>query len=325
MPARETIALASARRPFDLLCVGEIVIDLRSETPTPSLREADTFRRFLGGAPVNVARNARRLGGRVALVGALGEDELGDWASNRLQQEEIDITQVVRSPRPTTLILITRHTATPHFLAYRGADADLFPSQGMLALAAQARVVHTTAFALSQAPSRNTVLRVLQAARDHHCLVSFDPNFHPLLCDDRDATLEALAQAVSLAHIVKPSGDDCYRLFGDVSPDACVHHFLDWGATHVFMTHGPQGVLWVSQAGDHVHIPASSVPVADVTGAGDAFWAGLLMGVLDGLPFPDAALIGQQVAERTIQSLESVVPPTDRRRLYQTLGHQQRR
>ncbi len=310
---------------YDVLCVGEIVVDLRSERSVPSLRYAQSFRRFLGGAPVNVARNISRLGGKAALMGAVGADVLGDWVLDTLTEEGVDTRYIFRSSRPSSLVLVTRHSTTPDFLPYRGADPHFRVPEDVDTMLSRIRAVHTTAFALSQQPAREHIFALLQAAYEARIPVSFDPNFHPMLWDEPEQAQAHIARAVSFAYIVKPSVDDCYRLFGAVPYQVCGRHFLDWGAEHVFITQGARGVQWMSRTGEEMHVPARDVPIVDVTGAGDAFWTGILLGFLDGLTPVEAAQMGQHIAEYVIQSPESVIPPLSRSALYQTLGIPERR
>ncbi len=303
-------------QPFDVLCVGELVIDLLSTEQVPSLKEADTFRRYLGGAPTNVARNIVALGGRSALLAATGQDELGEWARQVLREEGVNIENMAVVPAPTTLVLITRHATTPHFLVYRGADRYLSPGHVTTAIVRRARALHTSAFALSLPPLREAVLQALRLAAEAEMLISFDPNFHPLLWEEPEEALAYIAQATAYATVVKPSLDDCARLFGTDSEKACAQRFLEWGARHVFVSQGARGVFWMAHTGESAHIPAHDVPVADVTGAGDAFWAGVLLALLDGLSPLQAGYVGQYVAEHKLQRVGSPVQNMNIRTLY---------
>lgn len=309
---------------YDVLCVGELVIDLISMEPAPSLREACTFRRFLGGAPANVAQNVAALGGISALVAAVGLDELGEWAQETLKQAGVVTEHLIALPQPTSLVLVTRHTTTPHFLVYRGADRYLSPDCVTLDVVRRTRAVHTSAFALAQPPLRDLVLGVMHAARQTNCLVSIDPNFHPGLWSSFQEAYALLAEATSLAQIVKPSLDDCQRLFGTRDAGACAQRFLAWGAEHVCITQGPYGSRWFSKAGESRSIPAHDVPVMDVTGAGDAFLAGLLMAWLDGLSPYDAGRVAQYVAELKLQHLGSLASPIHRGIIYRAVMEQRR-
>jgi fructokinase len=182
------------------------------------------------------------------------------------------------------------------------------------------RVVHTSAFALSRDPARSTILRALEIARQNDCLVTLDPNYHPYIWPDREDIQDVLIEAYQWVNITKPSLDDCHRLFGPgSSPVAYAERFLDWGAEVVALTMGAQGVLLATADGAPYHIKPSDARVADVTGAGDAFWAGLLVALLDGYLPPEAACFGQIVAETKIGTVGPVSAMPTRASLYQRL------
>jgi len=104
-----------------------------------------------------------------------------------------------------------------------------------------------------------------------------------------------------LVTVTKPSLDDSIRIFGPgKKPAEYLELFLELGPETVVLTLGNQGALVGTSAGDRVHIHANPVPVKDITGAGDAFWSGLLIGLLQGMPAIEAAKLGQSIAEYKI-------------------------
>lgn len=305
---------------FDLLAIGETLIDLISEQTVSSLTEANNYTRFVGGEVTNVALNVARLGGRVTMVGCAGDDGFGHYLRRQLNLANINTEYLhLTTQAPTTVVVNARQTMTPDFIICRGADAYIGSADEYLAAIKTSRVVHTSAFALSRNPARTTILHALKVARQHGCLVSLDPNYHPRIWPDVADLPGVLQQAYQFAHIAKPSLDDCQRLFGtDLSPMACVERFLSWGPEIVALTMGPQGVLLATATGSRVHIKPGDVAVIDVTGAGDAFWAGLLIALLDGYTPDEAACVGQMVAEAKIGTVGPVQMP-DRANLYRHL------
>jgi fructokinase len=314
--------MSSKHRPLDLLAFGEAVVDLISEQTVASLAEAAHYSRFLGGQATNVALNVARLGGRAAVVGCVGDDGFGNYLRQQLDQAGIDVDTLHVMPQmPTTLVVNARTTMTPDFIICRGADAYILPDDKHLAAIKNSRVVHTSAFALSRDPARTTILRALKVARQHGCLVSLDPNYHPRIWPDVADLPSVLWEAFQSVHITKPSLDDCQRLFGpNLSPMNYVERFLGWGAEIVALTMGVQGVLLATADGNRIHIKPGDVAVADVTGAGDAFWAGLLTALLDGYPPDEAACVGQMVAEAKIGMVGPMSDMPDRASLYRRLA-----
>ncbi len=306
---------------LDLLAFGEALVDLISEQTVSSLAEAGRYNRFLGGQVTNVAFNVARLGGRAAVVGCVGDDGFGRYIRQQLSLAGIGTDYLrLTSQSPTTVVVNARQTMTPDFVICRGADSHIRPADEHLAAIKTSRAVHTSAFALARDPARTTILQALETARQSGCLVSLDPNYHPRIWPDVADLPGVLREACQFAHITKPSLDDCIRLFGpDLSPMAYVEQFLSWGPEIVALTMGSQGVLLATADGSRVRIKPGDVDVADVTGAGDAFWAGLLTALLDGYPPAEAACAGQMVAEAKVGTVGPLPQMPDRTTFYQRL------
>jgi fructokinase len=309
--------LVEQSRTLDVLVFGEALIDLISDRMVSSLADAGGFRRFVGGQVTNVALNVVRLGGTAAAVGCIGDDGFGRYIHQQLAQAGVGVDYVTLTDQaPTTVSINARQTATPDFIIYRGADAHIFSRKKYLEAVESSRVVHTSAFALSREPARSTILQALERARQSGALVSLDPNHHPRIWPDVDDVRGVLAEAYRWVNVTKPSLDDCVRLFGPgLSPLACVERFQSWGPEIVALTMGARGILLATDGGDFYHIESGDVEVADVTGAGDAFWAGLLIALLDGYPPHEAACLGQIVAEIKIGTVGPVPRMPDRTEL----------
>jgi len=303
---------------LDCLIIGEALIDLISENFTDSLATAASFNRFAGGQATNTAVNLARLGNSTALAASIGQDGFGQFLQKTITDTGVlpDFLQPC-SEAATTLSVITRHTQTPDFIIARGADGFLKPHKALLEQASKCRFIHTSAFALSRNPSRQTILAVLEEGKKHNAIVSIDPNYHPAIWPDIKNYVDILAQAVRFADYVKPSADDCARLFGaDLAPDTCASCFFEWGAQNVLLTMGIEGTLLFCKDGGKYLIKPGNVNVVDVTGAGDAFWAGFITAVLDGKNKLESARTGQALAEIKIATLGPMEEIPGRLELY---------
>ena len=306
---------------FDVLLLGEALVDLISEKFVTSLEDAHSFQRFVGGEVTNVALNVARLGGRAAIAACVGDDGFGHYIHRQLQQANVNTDLLhFTSQAPTTIAINARQTLTPDFIIYRGADR-LIPTDRSLSQAiAASRGVHTSAFALSREPARSTILRAIEQAHRNGSLVSLDPNYHPRIWPDATDFIAMLQEAYRWVDVTKPSLDDCTRLFGPgLSPEEYTRRLIEWGPAIVALTMGAQGVLLTVADEGSFYIKPSEMPVADVTGAGDAFWAGLLLGLLDRLSPQKAACLGQMIAEIKIAQVGPVTHLPSRADLYQRL------
>ncbi len=290
----------SNKTPF--LMLGEIVVDLISTDVVDSLGEAASYKRFAGGEVSNLATNLTRLGYPTALGACLGNDGFGKFFQDHLSQIGVNIDFLQFTDlAPTTLVPIARQSGTPDFNIYRGADQYLSLTDQLLAAAADSRFIHTSAFALSRDPCRSTILAVLEAYQDSEKIISLDPNYHPGIWPDLPDYLSSLKEFYKFITVTKPSLDDSKRIFGpDLSPIQYLENFLDLGPEIVVLTMGSKGSLLGTAQGERIHIHPNPVKVLDITGAGDAFWSGLLAGLYEGYPALTAARLGQAVSEYKI-------------------------
>lgn len=289
-------------KPASFLMLGEAVVDFISSGFADSLQDAGCFEKYAGGEVANLAVNLSRLGFHVSLSTCLGEDSLGTFHQEQMQKAGLDLSLLQTTPSaPTTLIPVARQMGTPDFLVYRGADCQLSLSNELLEAAKRADAIHTSAFALSRDPCRSTIAAVLKFAEKSNKILSLDPNFHPAIGPDIPDYISMLKVFLGQATVVKPSLDDSKRIFGPgKEPAEYLEQFLALGSKIVVLTMGKKGSLLGTIGGRRFHIQTRPVPVLDVTGAGDAYWSGLLAGLVSGLDPLDAARIGQAVAEHKI-------------------------
>lgn len=290
---------------FDLIALGESVIDLISEEITDHIGNADQYKLFLGGQVTNLATNVAQLDKRVALATCLGRDGFGRFMLEDIQSKGVDTTFVQETPNaPTTISMIARSHKTPDFIVHRGADAYLGFSQELMDVIPKCSVVHTSAFALSQDPARSTIFNLLAEAKNTGRIITLDPNYHPGIWPDNPDFIDLLKLAFQYATITKPSIEDCHRLLGlGKSPKEYADIFKSWGANIVIITMGKDGVFLSNRDGTCFSIQPNQIDVADVTGAGDAFWSGVITGILSGLSVLDSVRAGQVIAEIKLQQL----------------------
>lgn len=302
---------------LDLLAVGETVVDLISLEETEHLIDAHTFRKYQGGSPANIAVHVARLGGRAAVVSKTGAGPFGQFLRNELTRAGVITDYLVMDPAVhTTVVFVSRTSGTPDFQVLRDGDYHLQPEELDPAAVERARVVHASTFALSREPCRSTVEKAFRLAQRYSKIISLDPNYSPHLWPDREEAMAVLRRTLAYATITKPSLDDARRIFGSGrSPEAYIALFHQMGPQVVVLTMGARGVL-LSESGTLTHIPARPVKVVDATAAGDAFWAGFLVALLDGHPLRRAALFAREIAERKLTTVGPLPDTIDRARVY---------
>lgn len=290
---------------FDLIAIGESLIDFISENVIQHIGNADQYQLFTGGQVTNLATNVARLGKKVALVTSLGADGFGNFLLEDLHSKGVDTTFIQETPEAaTTISVISRSLRTPDFIIHRGADAYIQNTKPLLDAVRNCRIIHTSAFAMSKDPSRSTILNLLKDANEQNKLITLDPNYHPSIWPDVPDFIQILRKAFPLATITKPSIEDCHRLLGPgKTPQEYADVFKSWGAKVVIITMGEQGVFLSDQDDECSQIKPNQIEVVDVTGAGDAFWAGVITGILNGHSMLDAVRAGQVIAEIKLKKI----------------------
>lgn len=291
---------------IDIISVGEVLIDLIGHETNTSVNRTKNYHRFLGGSPTNVAVNASRLGLKSLLVATCGEDGLGDYIARKLKANNVDISYLKKiENQPTSLILISKSLQTPEFIPFRQADALITKDQLPDRLFKEAKIFHTTCFALSKNPARETILEKSLIAKNLGVKLSIDINFSEKIWPNRHEAKRVLKQYLSNNPIVKLSEDDCYRLFTeDKSEDYIFDYFHNFGAKTICLTKGKKGVS-VSDLDDGLlYQEAINIKkVKDTTGAGDAFWTGFLYAQINCKNLEESITIAQKLAAIKLQNV----------------------
>ena len=306
---------------IDILCVGEILIDLISTDFADSMDEAESFKRIPGGSPANLGMNMKRLGNNVRLVSSVGNDDMGDFLMNYVQKLGLETVSMKRVKVPTTLILVTRSKNVSNFEAYRGADCQIQMSQMPQSLLKNISIFHTTCFALSKMPAQANILRGAKRAVENGCTLSIDVNYAQKIWQDQKAAQAVVAEYCSHGAFVKVSEVDWERLYGSKLTDAptAAQHFLNLGAKDVCVTLGGDGCFVASNTEGGDFLPARPVEVKDTTGAGDAFWSGFLTARLDGHTIINAAKAGRRMAELKLAHFGPLPQKVERNKIYEDI------
>jgi 2-dehydro-3-deoxygluconokinase len=282
----------------EVVTFGETMAAMRGRGP---LRLGGTLTLSVAGAETNVAIGLARLGHRVAWAGRVGDDELGALVLRTLRAENVDVSGAVTDrARPTGLILFERRTADVTRVQYYrsgSAGSGLEPAD-LLPLLAPAPapgdkqpggkhkqgILHMTGITPALGPSAAKAARSgAERARQAGRLVSFDVNYRSRLWSVEDAGT-ALGPLAAAASIVFGSAQELALLAADpaTAPQAAADELLGLGVRAVVLKRGVHGATAYTADGE-TSVPARAVRAVDVIGAGDAFVAGYLSGVLDGL------------------------------------------
>ncbi|MFI6647969.1 sugar kinase [Streptomyces sp. NPDC050529] len=262
----------------EVVVCGEAMLLLLAEPGVP-LEHALAFRRSVAGAESNVAAGLARLGHTVRWLGRVGDDPAGRAVLAQLRAQGVDSSYVITDPEaPTGVLMRDSHPARAidvQYLRTGSAASRMAPDELEPRMFEGARLVHITGITpmLSDSAHRAT-LRLFELARAAGATVSFDPNIrHKLGSPDR--WREVVGPLLAHADVVLAGEDELELL--DVPHPASL---LETGPGTLVVKHRDKSSSCLTRTAQASHQPAFQVPVADPVGAGDAFAAGFLSGLL---------------------------------------------
>lgn len=251
-----------------IICFGEVLWDALPEGL------------FLGGAPLNVASHLHRLGEDVRFVSGVGGDRLGREVLRRLEGRGMRTDFVQVDPAlPTGFVEVTLDAdGIPAYVIEAPAAWDAIrPTDALRTAVAEAQAVVFGSLVQRQEVSRRT----LQEACHTPATKVFDVNLRPPFIDRE--VVEASLHAADVIKLNIDELDEMRRWWGlpEGQEGAIESLAARFGHETVCVTHGGEGAVLWRQGRIWLH-PGYRVAVQDTVGAGDAFLAGLLHGLLAG-------------------------------------------
>ncbi|MDM8519870.1 sugar kinase [Anaerolineales bacterium HSG6] len=308
---------------FDVLTIGETLVDfISTEETTNGLLGAANFGKYLGGSPANIAVYVSKLGGKSAIISKTGIGVFGQFLKGELQYHGVNTDYMIMDHRVhTSFIFVSRSQATPDFEPYRNGDYKLTPQEVAVDAISRAKVVHASTWGPSREPCRSAIKKAFWLAKDQGKIVSFDPNYSPIIWPDYQEAQQVLREIYRYATITKPSLDDAQRLFGaGHTPEQYIEMFHELGPETVVLTMGGDGSIVSHDGNIIVQLPARPIKVVDVTGAGDSYWAGFLVAMLDGHPLETCARFARELVELKLTTVGPLPSEIDRQALHDRLS-----
>lgn len=269
----------------EIVTIGETMAALTPKS-TGFLRYVKDFEMRIAGAESNLAIGVSKLGHSAGWVSCLGKDEFGEFVRNSIRAEGVDTQNVVFDPDHRTGIMFKqiRNASETSVFYYRenSAASHMDASAPDEKYIASAKILHLTGITpvLSDSCREMTEEAITMADRNH-VAVSFDPNIRKRLWNGSDYT-GMIRDMMMMARIVLLGADEAEILLGTSDPRKVMDQLFDHGkAEYVAVKDGAKGAA-VGSAHAFTRIPPFPCQCIDPVGAGDAFNAAFLCGVLEG-------------------------------------------
>ena len=299
---------------YDIITLGRSSIDLYSSDIGAAFPDITAFDAFVGGSPLNIAVGCRRLGLRVALLSAVGEDQVGNFLLQFLEKEGVETGFIPRIAGSRTSAVILGIEPPDRFplVYYRDncADIQLSIDHVLAANVSQARMLEISGTALSKDPSRSASFFAVEEALKAGIPTVLDLDFRadqwydprafgvmtrallPRIKIAIGTEEEVLASTLSdPAQIqIRHQQMSAPEIKGNI--DEAIQQILELGVEVLIVKRGRDGASYYLKDGSHRDVPGFPVEVLNILGAGDAFAAGFIYGYLQDKDLYRACRIG---------------------------------
>lgn len=255
-----------------IVSIGELLVDL---TQTGINKNGiPQYSANPGGAPANVAVAASLTGAEAAFIGRVGDDSFGRMLAETLISKKVDISALsFDKTAPTTLAVVSVDGSGERgFSFYRdnSADVNLSKNDVNACFIEKFRCLHFGSVSLTDEPSSSAVEYAVRQAKEHGLLVSYDPNYRPLLWKSKEHAIERMRDLLKFVDIIKVSDDEALLLTGESDIESAAKELLDCGIGIILVTLGEKGAYYLTEYTSG-YCEAFTGEVADTNGAGDTF------------------------------------------------------
>ncbi|MBY3083500.1 sugar kinase [Rhizobium laguerreae] len=311
------------------VCVGEILVEIVATTVGDGFLEAQPLvGPFASGAPAIFISQCGRLGGKAAMVGAVGDDDFGRVNTDRLKRDGVDVSTISIDPDyPTGSAFVRYRKDGSRDFVYNiatSAAARFGWSQTVGDLINRSGHLHVMGSALSVASAREVIDKAVDIVKARGGTLSVDPNIRKELKLDED-TERRFSKLVAAADLLLPSGEELERAAGVEGEAEAIRRLFEIGVKEIVLKRGADGATYFGRGGDRIDAPAFVVQEVDPTGAGDCFGGAYLtcrrlgMSPQQALTYASAAgarnvtVLGPMEGAGTQQELDAFIASTERR------------
>ncbi|EEI20159.1 sugar kinase [Lentilactobacillus hilgardii] len=293
----------------ELITIGEPIVTFASKQPDVSLIDATEFTKIMGGAELNVAIGATRLGHSTDYISRVGNEPFGDYVIKTILSHGVGTKYISRDPKYWTghqlKELVTK--GDPQTYNYRKGSAAAHLSKEIIEKVDLngVKMAHMSGiFPAISEMAEETFRTLLERLIQKEITITFDPNLRPALWASREKMIRTINELAGSADIVLPGVEEGKILLGTDDPEKIADFYLKGRRTKaVIVKVGSAGAFVKTAEGEHYDVPGFKVKqVIDTVGAGDGFALGVITALLEGLNLRSAVVRGNAVGALQVQT-----------------------
>lgn len=300
------------KRNLDIIPIGRIGIDLNANKLHRPLEESETFTKYVGGSPANIAIGMARLKRKVGFIGRVSDDQLGRFALNYFRDEGIDTSGIMIDKSGASMGLAFTEIKSPtesSILMYRDNVADLkvHPKDIKESYIKKGKCLLVSGTALSQSPSREAVMMAIEYALKHKLIIVFDIDYRPYSWKCVENTSVYYAMVAKVSDIIIGSREEfdlCERIVDPHNSDDKVtaNRWFEHRAKIVVVKHGKEGSIGYTCDGLEHKVKPFPAKLLKSFGGGDAYASSFLHFLMKGESVSDSLEYGSAAAAMLVSS-----------------------
>ena len=275
---------------LDIITFGRSGVDIYPLEIEKGLEDINSFGKFLGGSPTNVAVAAARLGHTPAVITGVGDDPFGRYVVQEMERLGVSGRFVVKNEELNTPITLCEIFPPDDFPLYfyrqpSAPDLQVAPEHLDLQEIRDVPLFWFSGTGLSEEPSRSAHHAALEArgrtgsSGTGHTV--FDLDYRLMFWSSIEEAREEYREALKHTTVAVGNKEECEVAVGETEPERAADALLEAGVQIAIVKQGPLGVLGKT-ADDHVVVAPNLIQVINGLGAGDSFGGSLCHGLLTG-------------------------------------------
>jgi fructokinase len=269
---------------MEILSFGEALVDLLSnedeyQDEQGNTAITETFTKYAGGAPANVAVAAARLGSKSYFLGKVGQDKFGEFLINQLKNNGVNTKYVSYSAQGKTALafisLDKDGERTFQFYDDNAAHHDCQLSDFENLSLTKPLVVNFCSGSLAKKQLKRSTDFAINKLHASNSVICFDINFRASVWAAPEEAADVIYDVSSNVDIVKASREELIALYGVEQVESTIKSLLSQGVALILITDGAEPIAFYTNDFNGT-FPSPSTKVVDTTAAGDAFVGGFL-------------------------------------------------
>ncbi len=300
-----------SRKPYDLILLGRVAVDLNPVDYYCPLNESTTFKRYLGGSPANIAVGLARLGKKCGFFARVSDDQLGTFVTDFFKNEGIDTSHIVRCQNGEKIGLTfteIKSETESSIVMYRNSAADLKLDVADIdeEYIKQGKAILISGTALAESPSREAALKAVMLAKRNGVPVIFDIDYRSYNWKNADEISIYYAAVAREADIILGSREEYDLTERLIQPgmtdEETAAYWHNRNAKIVIIKHGKQGSTAYTNDGERYSIKPFPIKLLKSFGGGDGYASAFLYGLFEGFDMIDALEFGSASASMLVAS-----------------------